>query len=87
MKIVEAVFGSALTMLYKLGFSALWSNLGTKRKGKGQIRWLLDVSAKANADVLCILPILHFSLLLPFTEGSFTTCVQRKLSPFSSVAD
>lgn len=52
MKTTEAILGCALAMLYKLGFSAVWSNLGTDRKGRGQITWRLDVSVKADRCLL-----------------------------------
>lgn len=80
-KATEAILESAPAMLYKLGFSAVWSNLGTNRKGKRQITWLWDVSVKANTDAFCISPP---TLPLPLTGAPFTTCVQRKLSVFHS---
>lgn len=47
--------------------------------------WLLDMSIKANTDAFCIVTPLHiFSLLLPLARVSFTTYVQKKLSPFHS---
>jgi len=75
MKTTEAILGCALAMLYKVGFSAVWSNLGTNRKGRGQITWLLDVSVKADTDAFCFLPRLCHchslgALSLPVFKGN-----------------
>lgn len=70
-------------MIYKQYFSAVQNNLGTKKKGKRTDPMAVALPEKANTDVFCIpAPSLHFLFAMPFSGGSFTTCVQRKLLPF-----
>lgn len=46
--------------------------------------WLLGTSVKANSDAFCIVTPPHFFFTVAIRMVSFTTCVQKKLSPFQS---